>query len=261
MASFARAAGQKPGGNGAFSHFSDSLPISPEALALAMISLILAKSFGSSLLSPAKQGLSLITNCSVGARAGTFSAMAAATVLPVAMRSTWPETKAAMVALLSSKRLMVASDGAVFDSSCSSMAPMVLPLIGGSGELHVLGAEHPGEERRIGVGEVDHLLALGILAEAGDDDVGLVGLQIGNPIGAGDRDDLGLQPERGGDQVAHVDVVALRLEIEPGGAERREILRYRDLDDLRRHHGIERVGIKSYATLPPRHGRRPERSG
>ena len=103
---------QKPGGSGAFSHFSDSLAISPEALACAMISLTLASSFGSSLLRPMKQGLSLMTNFSVGARAGTFSAMAAATVLPVAIRSTWPETNAAMVALLSSKRLMVASGGA-----------------------------------------------------------------------------------------------------------------------------------------------------
>ena len=43
-----------------------------------------------------------MTNFSTGGRAGTFSAMAAATVLPVAIRSTWPEMKAEMVALLSS---------------------------------------------------------------------------------------------------------------------------------------------------------------
>ena len=47
-----------------------------------------------------------------------------------------------------------------------------------------------------------------------------------------------------GDQVGHVDVVALRLEIESGGAERREILRHRDLDDLCRHDGIEGVGMR-----------------
>ena len=55
--------------------------------------------------------------------------MAAATVLPVAIRSTWPETKAEIVALLSSKRLTVASGGAIFDSSCSSIAPRVAPMV------------------------------------------------------------------------------------------------------------------------------------
>ena len=93
---------QMVAGSGAFSHFSEILLRSPEALALSMISLILACSFGSSLLRPMKQGLSLITNFEVGARAGLFSAMAAATTLPVAMMSTWPERNAAMVALLSS---------------------------------------------------------------------------------------------------------------------------------------------------------------
>ena len=43
---------QKPGGKGAFSHFSDSLAISPDAFALVMISLTLASSAGSFLLSP-----------------------------------------------------------------------------------------------------------------------------------------------------------------------------------------------------------------
>ena len=55
----------------------------------------------------------MITNFMHRRRRGFRSAMTAATVLPVAIRSTWPETKAEMVALLSSKRLMVASGGAV----------------------------------------------------------------------------------------------------------------------------------------------------
>ena len=71
----------------------------------------------------------MITNFSAGARAGTFSAIAAATVLPVAIRSTWPDTKAAMVALLSSKRLTVASGGAEAVSACSSIAPRVAPMV------------------------------------------------------------------------------------------------------------------------------------
>src|SRR5213078_1362836 len=33
-----------------------------------------------------------------------------------------------------------------------------------------------------------------------------------------------------------------RLEVEPGGAERREILRHRDLDDFRGHDGVQRIG-------------------
>ena len=70
-----------------------------------------------------------MTNFSNGARCGLRSAITAATVLPVAIRSTWPDTKAAMVALLSSKRLMVASAGARFDSACSSMAPRVAPTV------------------------------------------------------------------------------------------------------------------------------------
>ena len=76
-----------------------------------------------------------------------------------------------------------------------------------------LGAVDAGEERRVGDREVDHLLALGVLAEAGDDEVGLLGLQVGDAVGAGDGDDLGLHAELLGDQVGHVDVVALRLQV------------------------------------------------
>ncbi|MEH2596739.1 hypothetical protein V1278_003652 [Bradyrhizobium sp. AZCC 1577] len=81
------------------------------------------------------------------------------------------------------------------------------------------------------------------LPSAGNHQVGLVGLQIWNAVGAGHRNDFGLHPEFLADQIGHVDVVALRLEIEPGGAERRKILRHSDLDHLGLHDRIESVGM------------------
>ena len=153
-----------------------------------------------------------------------------------------------MVALLSSKRLTVGvrrgrGGQRLFLDRAAGGADGLALEVGGAGDRDRLGAEHAGEERRIGDREVDDLFALLVLAEAGDHEVGLVGLQIGNAVGAGHRDDLGLHPEFLADQIGHVDVVALRLEIEAGGAERRKILRHRDLDHLRLHDGIEGVGM------------------
>jgi hypothetical protein len=59
---------------------------------------------------------------------GLRAMIAAATTLPVATYSTWPERNAAIVALLSSKRLMVVPGGAIFVISRSSSAPRVTPI-------------------------------------------------------------------------------------------------------------------------------------
>ena len=68
-----------------------------------------------------------------GTLAGFFSAIAAITTLPLAISSTCPERYAAMVELLSSKRLITAPLGATALSSMSSIEPrvtlMVLPAI------------------------------------------------------------------------------------------------------------------------------------
>src|SRR5215472_7365846 len=68
-------------------------------------------------------------NFSNGARSGLRSAITAETVLPVAIKSTWPDKKAAIVALLLSKRLMLALAGARFDNDWSSTAPRVTATV------------------------------------------------------------------------------------------------------------------------------------
>ncbi len=76
-----------------------------------------------------KQGLSLITNLETGARPGLFSAIAAATTLPVAMMSTWPGEEGGDGGVV----VLVALDGVVGGASllisCSSMAPRVAPTV------------------------------------------------------------------------------------------------------------------------------------
>jgi hypothetical protein len=107
-----------------------------------------------------------------------------------------------------------------------------------------LGGEHGLEERRVGGGEVDHLLALGVLAQRGDDQVGLLGLQVGDAVGAGHRHQLDLHAQLGGDVVGHVDVQALRLEVGADEAVGRKVGRDGDGDELL---GPEVVDTGEYA--------------
>ena len=67
-----------------------------------MISFSFAKSFGSFLFTPMKQGEFLIRNFVSGLRGGLRAMIAAATTLPVATSSTCPDRNAEIVELLSS---------------------------------------------------------------------------------------------------------------------------------------------------------------
>ena len=66
--------------------------------------------------------LAVVPSTSIDLQKGQPTAMV---VAPVATACTWPDTKAATVALLSSKRLTSAVGGAILVSSMSSMAPRV----------------------------------------------------------------------------------------------------------------------------------------
>jgi hypothetical protein len=70
-----------------------------------MISLTLVFSLSSPLAMPTKQGLSFSSSLYSALSCGFFCIMSPATAALVASVCVWPETKAAMVALLSSKRL------------------------------------------------------------------------------------------------------------------------------------------------------------
>ncbi len=80
------------------------------------------------MLTPTKHGEFLITNLTSGRRGGFFARIAAATMLPAAISWTCPDRNAWIVALLSSKRLIVAF-GASCDSAISSSAPRVAPTV------------------------------------------------------------------------------------------------------------------------------------
>src|SRR5450631_1473733 len=89
-------------GSGAPSHFIAIALSEPSLRDSAMIALIFASNFGSSLLSPIKHGEFLIRNLVSGFFGGFLAMMAAATTLPVATTCTWPERNAEIVPLLSS---------------------------------------------------------------------------------------------------------------------------------------------------------------
>ncbi|QTK78735.1 hypothetical protein AT6N2_C0899 [Agrobacterium tumefaciens] len=83
---------------------------------------------------------------------------------------------------------------------------------------------------RIGGGEVDDLFTVRVLAEARNDEVDLVGLQIGNAVGAGDRHEFDLYAELLADQIGNVDIVALGRHVRADAAEGRKVLRDGDTD-------------------------------
>src|ERR1700753_658734 len=115
-------------GNGALNHFCDIASSVPSFFDCAIASFTLASSRGSFLFMPTKHGEFLMMNFGSGRRGGFFARIAAATMLPAAISSTWPERKAWMVALLSSKRLIVAF-GAICVNAISSSAPRVAPTV------------------------------------------------------------------------------------------------------------------------------------
>lgn len=59
-----------------------------------------------------------------------------------------------------------------------------------------------------------------------------LGLQVGDPVGAGHRQQLDLHAHLGGDVVGHVDVQALRFEVDADKAIRRKVCRDGDFDQL-----------------------------
>ncbi|MNT29284.1 hypothetical protein D3C72_1650160 [compost metagenome] len=113
--------------------------------------------------------------------------------------------------------------------------------VGKALDRQALAREHGLEEGRVGRAEVDHLLALDVLAERGDHEVGLARLQVGDAVGAGHRHQLDLHAELGGDELCHLDVEALRLHVAIDRAIRRVVGGHGDLDGPGLEHVVECV--------------------
>ncbi|EJK91132.1 hypothetical protein UUU_19630 [Klebsiella pneumoniae subsp. pneumoniae DSM 30104 = JCM 1662 = NBRC 14940] len=111
-------------------------------------------------------------------------------------------------------------------------------------QLRPFRAKHPEEERGVGAAEVDHLLALGVLAEAGDHQVYLIGLQIRHAVGAGHRDQLQLELHRFRQIARHIDVIPLRLQVGTHRAERWKVLGYGNADDAAFFNILELVSLR-----------------
>ena len=116
----------------------------------------------------------------------------------------------------------------------SSTAPRVTPMVfsaqrGGVLQFSPFRANTPGRTAR-SAAEVDHLLALRVFTEAGNDQIHLVGLQVRHAVGAGHRHQLQLELHLFSEIARHVDVVALRLQIGSHRAKRREVLRNGNAD-------------------------------
>ena len=123
--------------------------------------------------------------------------------------------------------------------------------IGRPGDLNIRRAEHAAEERGIGGGEIDHFFPRGALAEARNDQIDFSGLQIRQAVFRSHRHQGQAHAELGGDKSRHVDVIALRLHIDPDRPEGRKVLRHGNADRSRLAYVIERVGARGGASGQP----------
>jgi hypothetical protein len=105
--------------------------------------------------------------------------------------------------------------------------------------LRRLGAEHGLEEGRVGNREVDHLFALGVLAQRGDHQIGLARLQRRDAVGAGHGHQFHRHAEFFSDVVGHVDVQSDRLEVGADIAVRGRVGRDGDLERLGLQHIVQ----------------------
>ena len=98
-------------------------------------------------------------------------------------------------------------------------------------------------KRRIGLGEIDHLGALGRDREGRDDDVRLVGLDVRDAGRAGGLDEFELEPQVLGEKLGGFDVRARRLKVgvHHAGWRNRQVGRNADL--LRLHDVVEQVSM------------------
>ena len=100
-----------------------------------------------------------------------------------------------------------------------------MPLeIFGLRDVHLFRAENAGIRGRVGDGEVNDLLAFLGFAQCGNDDVGSVGKQERNAVGAGDGNEFAFHAERLCHDAGHLDVVPLELLIGAHEAEGRVVL-------------------------------------
>ena len=103
-------------------------------------------------------------------------------------------------------------------------------------------ADHGDVIRRVGGGEIDHLLALLRVADAHQDIDALVG-EVRNAVLAGDADQVELHLQGVGDGLRHVDVIALEAHVGAGRGEGREVGEDADIDGAGLGDVVDRVGI------------------
>jgi hypothetical protein len=103
----------------------------------------------------------------------------------------------------------------------------------------------------VGGAEVDDLLAVRVLAQCRDDQVGLLGLQVGDAVGARHRHQLGLDTQLGGDQLGHRDVQTLRLHVGADETIGRVVGGHGDLDRLALGDRVQRgLGVGAHGGQP-----------
>src|SRR5690606_1336173 len=112
-----------------------------------------------------------------------------------------------------------------------------------AGDGGVFRAEHAEVEGRVGGGEVDHCFTLGVLAQAGYNQVDLAGGEERDAVGAVDWGQLQLHRQLVGQQLRGIDIEAARFHVRADRAERREILRYGDFQYAGLADVFERIGV------------------
>ncbi len=101
--------------------------------------------------------------------------------------------------------------------------------------LHVLAAENRIEEGRVGHAVVDHFFALGGFPQRRNGEIGLMRLQIGDPVRRGDRNQLQPGAQLLGDIGGHVDIQAARRHVGADKTVRRVVGRHRHANHFARH--------------------------
>ena len=114
--------------------------------------------------------------------------------------------------------------------------------IGGGFHLYFRVSEYAGEKRRIGAGERDRFGAVWSHSQAGDHQIHLARLQVGNAIDARYGNQLEFHAKLFGHQPRNVHIVAFQLAVLAGRAEGRKVLRHGNLDDARLKDVLQLVG-------------------
>jgi hypothetical protein len=236
--------GRSPAGRP--SHFLAMASMVPSLRAAAMISLTLAFSLSSPLAMPTKQGAVLEQQLVLGVELRVLLHHVAGHGGAGGQRLRLARDERGDGGVVVLEALVVQRGGRdlgqllVFHGATRD-GHRLAAHVGKGLDVQALGREHGLEEGRVGRREVDDLLALRVLAQRGDHQVGLLGLQVRNAVGAGDGHQFDLHAQLGGDELGHFHVEALRLHVLVDRAVGRIVGGHGDLDGLGLEHVVECV--------------------